>query len=289
MKTNEVNTEKKYKFGKREPNWRDGEAKSVSFIITEDCQLACKYCFLTGKNTKNKMSFDIAKQTVDYLLNERELFPDKAIIWDFTGGEAFLEIEFIDKLSDYIKQQMFELEHPWFDNYRFSLSSNGILYNNSRVQNYIKKNTSHINVGISIDGTKIKQDMQRIYKNGKGSYDDIVKIIPLWLKQFPNASTKATIGHEDLPLIKESVLHLWKLGIKTIHMNVVFEDAWEKGDDEIFENQLVELGDYIIEHKLYNDYNVSLFSKTVGVLLNSDIENTNWVWIRTNVDNKYQW
>ena len=39
----------------REP-WEGGVAKSITFIVTKDCQLACKYCYLVGKNDKERMS-----------------------------------------------------------------------------------------------------------------------------------------------------------------------------------------------------------------------------------------
>ncbi len=34
-----------------------GIAKSITFIVTKDCQLACKYCYLVGKNEKERMSW----------------------------------------------------------------------------------------------------------------------------------------------------------------------------------------------------------------------------------------
>ena len=37
-------------------SWQSGMAKSITFIVTKDCQLACKYCYLVGKNTKERMS-----------------------------------------------------------------------------------------------------------------------------------------------------------------------------------------------------------------------------------------
>ena len=36
--------------------WRKGEPKTITFIVTKDCQLACKYCYLVGKNTKERMT-----------------------------------------------------------------------------------------------------------------------------------------------------------------------------------------------------------------------------------------
>ena len=33
-------------------SWQDGMAKNITFIVTKDCQLACKYCHLVYKNVK---------------------------------------------------------------------------------------------------------------------------------------------------------------------------------------------------------------------------------------------
>jgi uncharacterized protein len=68
-----------------------------------------------------------------------------------------------------------------------------------------------------------------------------------------------TVSHEDLPHIKESILHLWAIGIKKININCVFEDVWQDGDDIILENQLKELADHIIKNKLYDEYECSFF------------------------------
>lgn len=247
-------------------SWKQGRAKTVTFIVTEDCQLRCQYCYLVGKNERNVMDFDIARKTVDYLLREKELFDDDAIIWEFIGGEPFMEIELIDKISDYIKMRMYEAAHPWFDNYRFSFSTNGILYDSPPVQRYIVKNKTHVSIGITIDGTKTKHDLHRIYPDGRGSYDDIVKNIPLWLEQFPDAGTKVTVANEDIPYIKESVVHLWKLGIKHVNINVVFEDVWKRGDDELFEDQLMQLADHIINENLYEKIAVLFLQKALESL-----------------------
>ncbi len=261
------------KMGNLVQQWGGASVKTITFCVTEDCNLACRYCYMTGKNNKGKMSFQIAKQAIDYILKERSLFNEKGVIWDFIGGEPFLEIELIDQISDYIKQQMFLLDHPWFNKYRFSFSTNGILYNTSKVQNYIKKNRGHISIGISIDGNKTKHDLQRIKKDGTGTYDDVIKNISLWLEQFPNAQTKATFSHEDLPFLKESIISIWQLGIKNVAANIVYEDVWKDNDDVIFERQLMDLADYIIENELWDKYSVRFFDYHIGFpLLIEDLE-----------------
>ncbi len=49
-------------------------------------------------------------------------------MWDFIGGEPTLELPLIDKIVDYIKQRMYLLDHPWFNEYMISIGTNGLLY-----------------------------------------------------------------------------------------------------------------------------------------------------------------
>jgi uncharacterized protein len=257
-------------------SWQEGRAKTVTFIVTKDCQLACKYCYLVGKNSNERMGFDVAKQTTDYLLDNRTLFNEGSVIFDFIGGEPFMEINLIDRICDYIKIQLYEKQHPWFNSYRFSFSTNGINYHEEKVQRYIEKNREHLSIGITIDGTERKHDLNRVYKNGRGSYQDVVKNIPLWLSQFPNGGTKVTISSPDIPYIFESVLHLYSLGIKEVNINCIFENVWNENDDAIFEEQLVQLADKVINREYYREYTCSFFSENIGKPLDKALNNQNW-------------
>ena len=164
------------------------------------------------------------------------------------------------------------------DSYRFSFSTNGINYDSPKVQNFIRKNHQHLSVGITIDGTQRKHDLNRIWKGDipeRGSYKDVVRNIPLWLSQFPGGATKVTISSDDIPYIKESVLHLYSLGIKEVNINVVFEDVWKPGDDVRFEEQLIELADAIIENEYYTEYACSFFAEFIGKPMSLE-DNNNW-------------
>ncbi len=271
-----MNNDSTIMMGKLSPAWNEGISKSITFCVTEDCNLACKYCYMTGKNDKIKMTLETARKAVDYLLTNPGEFPESSVVFDFIGGEPFMEIELIDSICDYIKEQMYLLEHPWFNSYRFSFSTNGLLYADHRVQEYIRKNKNHLSIGMSVDGNKLKHDLQRIRPDGSGSYDDVVKNVPLWLEQFPNGSTKATFSHDDLPYLKDSIISLWELGIKIVAANVVFEDVWEEGDDTIFEEQLKELADYVIENKLWKDYSVRFFDPSIGHPLTEEDKERNY-------------
>lgn len=257
--------------------WKEGQSKSITFIVTKDCQLACKYCYLVGKNAKERMSWDVAKAAIDYVLSHEDEMTQGSVVWDFIGGEPFLEIDLIDRICDYIKLEMFRLNHHWFNSYRFSFSTNGINYHEKRVQDFIRKNREHLSIGITIDGTRRKHDLNRIWKeSGKGSYDDVVKNIPLWLEQFPGGATKVTISSADIPYITESVLHLYSLGIHEVNINCVFEDVWKEGDDCLFFDQLIGLADVMIDQELYKDNACSFFAEHIGKPLDCTLDNQNW-------------
>lgn len=254
--------------------YKDDMRKSITFIVTKDCQLACKYCYLVGKRSNDRMSWGTAKKSIDYILSDTEDFNDECVQFEFIGGEPFLEIDLIDKICDYLKIEMFKRNHKWFNDYVFLITTNGINYDSPKVQNFIKKNRNHLDICITIDGTQKKHDLNRIYKgSNKGSYKDVVRNIPLWLKQFPGIHTKVTISSADIPYIKESVLHLYSLGIYGVLINCVFEDVWKDGDDKLFEDQLIQLADAIIDNDLYESHVCTFFDENLGKPL---VDDGNW-------------
>lgn len=261
MKTN-------YTFGAGIESWKQGTAQTVTFVVTEECNLRCKYCYISHKASDKRMNFETAKKFIDLILSD-QINHAAAVILEFIGGEPFLEIELIDKISDYFKLRAFELQHPWYWNYRFSFSTNGINYNSKEVQNYIEKNRGKISIGITIDGNREKHDLQRVFPDGSGSYDAVVSNIPLYLKQF-KSSTKVTFASDDLKYLKDSIVNLWNIGITEVAANVVFENVWKRNDEILFENQLKELADYVIENQLFTKYKCTLFDDMIGGYLGQE-------------------
>ena len=250
---------------------RNMEAQQLTFVVTQECNLACKYCYMHGKNTENRMSLETAKAAVDYFIDDiHNFFNTSHVIIDFIGGEPLLEIDLIEQITDYFKLRMYQKKSKWFGQYRIMIGTNGVLYNDEKVQKFIRKNSNMVSIGMTIDGTKEKHDLQRVFPDNSGSYDIVKKNIELLLKQYPESITKVTIGHEDLPYLKESIVHLWDMGLHEVPANVVFEDVWKEGDVQIFEEQLIALADYIIANKLWNKVNCSLFQENIGFHLSEN-------------------
>lgn len=252
-----------YSVGLRPTSWKSDGAQTITFIVTDDCNLRCKYCYITHKSAEKKMSLDTAKKFVDYILTA-DINYAEAVILEFIGGEPMMEAELISQICDYFKVKAFLLGHPWYWNYRISICTNGVNYTSDAVQALIARNRGKISVTITIDGTKQKHDLQRVFPDGSGSYDTIEKGIDLWLSQF-RGSTKVTFASDDLPLLKESVISLWNRGVTEVASNVVFEDVWKDGDDALLEEQLISLADYILDNKLYDSGLIcTFFDESLG-------------------------
>lgn len=252
-----------YTIGENLPLWGGDDTQTITFIVTSDCNLRCKYCYVVAKENNKRMHFSTAKKFIDYLMSDK-LNRSKKVVLDFIGGEPLLEIELIDKICDYFKIKAFELSDEWYWQYRINICSNGLLYEDEKVQNFIKKNIHKISFGISIDGNKQKHDLNRVKVDGSGSYDDIMRILPLWKQQFV-PSTKVTFSSPDLIYLKDSILALWDLGIYDVAANVVYEDVWNTGDDKILEQELMSLADHIIDKELYDKgYKCTFFMDFLG-------------------------
>lgn len=168
---------KNYTLGKSEEGWHSSDGRQISFIVTQNCNLRCKYCYMVDKNDGHKMTFQVAKDAIDFFLDHQELFNSDYIILDFIGGEPLMEIDLIDEITDYFKIETYRRNSNWFGKYRISISTNGLLYSDTKVQRYIMKNKENLSIGISIDGTREKHDLQRVYPDGTGSYDDVEKSV----------------------------------------------------------------------------------------------------------------
>ena len=142
--------------------------KALCLHVAHDCNLACKYCFASEgdyKSGKSLMSLDVAKKSIDYLLEHST--GRKKIEVDFFGGEPLLNFEVVKETVYYAKEKARQ-HHKQF---HFTLTTNGVLLDSDTI-NFLNEHMD--NVVISIDGRREVHDQIRPNRAGKGSYDVIV-------------------------------------------------------------------------------------------------------------------
>ena len=57
-----------YRIGSVQPEWGKGRAQTLTFVVTEDCNLRCKYCYITHKSNGKVLKLKTAKKFIDYIL-----------------------------------------------------------------------------------------------------------------------------------------------------------------------------------------------------------------------------
>ena len=261
----------------------DRTVRVVTFQLTERCNLACTYCYQIAKTPK-VLDFETAKKFIDMLIKDSynedsvvSIFNTNGLIIEFIGGEPLLEIELMDKITDYFRKVLIEKNHPWLINFRISMISNGVLYFKPEFQNYIKKNRSMLSFSISLDGCKELHDKCRIFHNGEGSYDIVEEACLHYMKNYDHEmTTKMTFAPENIDYAYEAIVNLVNLGYKTIYCNPVYENVWSDEHPKVYYNNLKKVADFLIENKLYETVEISAFDKSLFGKIDLKADNRNY-------------
>lgn len=246
------------------------QTANVTFQVTDACNLRCTYCYQINKST-HKMPFRVAQKFIDMLLendkNTQQYLDTQAcdaIVIEFIGGEPFLEVELMDQIMEYFIKRMIETNHPWQYNWRISISSNGTLYFEPKVQNFIKKWMNHLSFNISIDGNKQLHDACRIFPDGSGSYDKAIAGVRHYIDVLGGEmGSKMTLAPANIAYTFEAVKGLIDQGYTEINLNCVFEKGWTEKDATILYQQLVRLSNYVLENNLEDKIYISMYEENM--------------------------
>ncbi len=242
-----------------------GKIRTVTLQVTEACNLSCTYCYQIAK-TPNRMSYDTAIQFLTLLLEDKvPHFTQKetaGIVLEFIGGEPFLEIELIQKVSDWFVRELLRRGHPWRHFFRFSFSSNGTLYFDPKVQEYLRRYRRWVSLSISVDGDRQLHDSCRLFPDGSGSYELASAAAQDWMKyEGDMPSTKATLSPENIRYTAQAVKSLIELGYRAIFINCVYEEGWTVEHAKILYRQMTDLGHWLIQSGWHDKVYVRLFEE----------------------------
>lgn len=179
--------------------------------LTENCNMACAYCYVNaGTNTK-KMSSETAIKIIDdmLLLNSAEGETAKII---FHGGEPLLNFQVISDAVTHVRNH-----HA--SQIQFEVQTNASVLTKDHVR-FFKEHS--FNVGISIDGPKPLHDITRPLKTGTGSYDKVVNGIDLLKREGINFGAIVVLTSHNWDHIEEILDLFIYLGITTFSLNPFF-------------------------------------------------------------------
>ncbi len=162
--------------------------------VTNKCNFACKYCYANPSKPID-MSRETAEKVVDFIFQT----PAKALTIEFSGGEPLLNFEAIKTIVERAKK----LGKRKNKEIAFAMIHNGSAWDEEKAEFFMKE---QIGICFSLDGPRDLHNLHRVYHNGGGTYDDVVR----WIKYFREAGYShlnaiPVITRHSLPRGKEIV------------------------------------------------------------------------------------
>ena len=234
--------------------------EAFEILVTQNCNLRCKYCFEKCKSYKNADFNEI----IDVLTGEGRF--DTLPNWSFYvfGGEPLLNVEFITKLVDYIdKSDSISDEHKKnsIQSIVGLVTTNGILID--KYIDVIKKYNMYLQV--SLDGPEDINDANRVDVNGKGYFKRIQDNLELLRKNGINYSLHGACSRDNYKnfcriceFYIEEYVKLGRKDIDTVLYNnysqIVFEDNITDDDINELLYQMYKVVQMIFNTPLLNNY-----------------------------------
>jgi uncharacterized protein len=181
-------------------SWSEPQTLTAWLHITNECNLRCPYCYL--HKTPDEMSTDTALQAVDAVFRSAVLHGFQKVKLKYAGGEASLNFTHVLAVHDYAsqlaKQHNLGLEAV--------ILSNGVGISVRMIEELAKRG---IRVMISLDGVGKYHDAQRVFVNGKGSFQHVDRSIMRLLEHGLVPDISITVSDRNLnglPALMEYVL-----------------------------------------------------------------------------------
>jgi uncharacterized protein len=162
----------------------DSNLRQIILELTARCNQRCKYCSFSGRYSYNRshekkdMTITTAKKAINFFIDRcngdnEEIKP--AIT--FYGGEPLLRFDLIKDIVKMVKsKEMFKKSF-------FSFTTNGTLLT-GEIIDYLVEN--EISLLISLDGPKAIHDKYRVFPDGSGTFDKVLKNLEQIKRSSPN-------------------------------------------------------------------------------------------------------
>lgn len=164
--------------------------QKLTLQVTQKCNLRCKYCIYSEDSNPEQrshsnitMTFDTAKRAVDFY-REHSIDCDSATI-GFYGGEPLLAFPLMKEIVKYA-EDVFEGK-----DLSFVTTTNATLLNDE-IADFLMRNNFVIT--FSLDGPKSIQDRNRVFPDGSGSYDVVIRNINKMFCAYPEKMRKSGIN-----------------------------------------------------------------------------------------------
>ncbi|MBU2579525.1 radical SAM protein [Patescibacteria group bacterium] len=235
-------------------------------IVTNQCNLDCKYCAVLKKNIFINKS--IAFKAIDLYLC---LLGDNKGKIKIFGGEPLLKIDLLKNIIAYVRKKSHKID--------IELCTNGVLLDDN-IFSWLKENK--VNLSISIDGDKTSQMLNR-----KGiSPQTYQKTINLIKNNQSRVIVNMVIAPNTVDKFFQNFVYVHNLGVKGFNFLPAAYRPWSFQKIKILERQLNFVSEFLKKHREIYVKNVDidndLFFFNTGMVVdcNGDVFFTNAIMLK---------
>ena len=224
---------------------------SQLYICNDFCNLKCSYCVKNYKHVEaqkkstNDEKLDMLKLVVEQYVHRKLKNNATHIPICFNGGEILLEWDLIKNIVRSNQKEYPGTTFKYFINTNMTLMTEEIAKFMGRYD---------FDVDISIDGYPEAHNLTRIYKDGKGSFDDVIKGTEIYRKYNKNSPIKSFQGTVENPdnFKVEEVFNMRRFGFKSARLAPNLLNVSEKNA-----KQKAQIMGRLIKLNLVEDFQVS--------------------------------
>ena len=206
-------------------------AINVCYMITsEQCNLACKYCFLGNNNAEKRshfslenMSKETADKGIDFFVRQIKLSgldteKNKPVVI-FYGGEPLVNYNTLVYIAK--KLNSMRDSEKCLKNLDMSMVTNGLLLTEERA---LKLKELGVSIAISVDGFTEKENSNRVDTSGRIVYSRILKTLDMCKRIGVDVSLSVTLSEETIKNTKDILNLVDNYGIKSFGFNIMMSD-----------------------------------------------------------------
>ena len=235
----------------------------ITLSLTHNCNLTCRYCY-AGKKFKKEMPLETAKKIIDFAMEITP--PGEKITFGLFGGEPLLCFTRIKEIVEYIDLKRQTSTNP----ISINITTNGTLLDEPML-GYIKD--TGIDLCVSIDGPAHIHNLNRRYKDGRGSYDDVIRKLRLAIDTLESVQVNAVYGPETLDQLPQTTLFLKELGVSAIHLNPNISTHWDETTVAKLDETYMQIANlYIESYHQGQEIAINLFDNKIIVFMKGGYE-----------------
>ena len=224
------------------------------FILSEQCNLACKYCFLGNNDCDKRSNFllenmtqETAEQAIKFYVQQMHKtcsdLENMKATFIFYGGEPLMNFPILE----YVATRVNELREtePALKNAEMSMVSNGLLLNEERI---VRLKDLGVSIAISIDGFNEESNKMRVDVAGNPVFHKILKTLDLCKSLEVPVSLSVTLSEETIKSTTDVLKLIDEYGIKGLGFNImmssesfVLPDSYNEAASQFIIDEFVEL------------------------------------------------